>query len=155
MNAFSSSTLRSKSYWVVVADEAGAVFYDRKTRRGPLERMFAMDNEDARKKTGELISDHGGRSFDSYGQGRHTMVKEKNGPKERSSLRFAKDIAERITRALHDGSCPEFALIAAPRFLGALRAALASAGNAKPFVTVDKDLVAHDAAAIQKILDER
>lgn len=153
MNVYSHSTLSSKSYWVVVADEAGAVFYDRKTRRGPLQRMFRMDNDTARKKTSELISDHGGRSFDSHGQGRHAIVNEKGGPREQSTIRFAKEIAERITRAVHDGSCPEFALIAAPRFLGSLRSALATAGNAAPFVEIDKDLVGHSDAAIQKILD--
>lgn len=155
MNVYSSSTLSSKSYWVVLANEACVIFYDRSTRRGPLKEMFRLDNEVARKKTDDLISDHGGRSFDSHGQGRHTMVNEKSGPKEQSSLRFAKDIAERITRAKHDGSCPEFALIAAPRFLGTLRSALATAGNAVPFITIDKDLVGHDNAAIQKILDEQ
>ena len=36
-------------------------------------------------------------------------------------MAFAKQIAERVGKVTHDGSCRGYALVAAPRFLGMLR----------------------------------
>jgi len=144
--------LTKKTTWIIVADESAATFYARKSRRGPITELFRLSNEAGRKKTGELISDRGGRSFDSHGQGRHTMVKEKSGPKKRAIIAFAKDIAKRINNAIHEGNCDEIALIAAPRFLGVLRDALVKAGNIVPAVTIDKEMIGQDADAIERLL---
>jgi protein required for attachment to host cells len=141
-----------KCFWVVVADEAKAIVYARDSMRGPLRELFSLDNEAARKKTDELISDSGGRSFDSHGQGRHTMAKEKADPKTQSAIVFAKQIAGRIEKVMHDGSCRGFALVAAPRFLGRLREAISVATTAEPYATVDKEMVGQDAAIIEKLL---
>ena len=146
--------LTRKTTWIIVADESAATVYARKARNGPLTELFRMTNEAARKKTGDLISDRGGRSFDSHGQGRHTMTKEQSGPKKHAAIAFAKDIAKRINKAIHGGDCDEIAVIAAPRFLGVLRDALAKAGNVQPAVTIDKEMVGQDTAAIEKLLAE-
>jgi hypothetical protein len=58
-----------KRYLVVVADEYRAIIYARDTLTGPLRKLRTFTNETARMKTGELLSDRGGRSFDSHGQG--------------------------------------------------------------------------------------
>lgn len=150
----SESLLTKKTTWVIVADESAATVYSRKSRRGPLTELFALTNEVGRKKTGDLISDRGGRSFDSHGQGRHTMAKEKTGPKKHAAIAFAKKIANRINKAIHDGTCDEIALIAAPRFLGILRDALSKAGNVDAAVTIDKEMVGQDVAVIEKLLAE-
>ena len=144
--------LASKSFWVVVADEAAAVIYSQDRRSGPLTPLLTLENSDARKHTGELLADKGGRSFDSHGQGRHTLAKEKAGPKRHVAMVFAKDIAELIGRALHDGSCRGYALIAAPRFLGLLRDSLAVATNVEPYLEIDKDVVAKDAKFVEDLL---
>ena len=143
-----------KSNWVVVADESSAIIYARDTRRSPLRELFVLENPEARAKTEDRISDRGGRSFDSHGKGRHTMTKEKPGSERQVSVRFAKEIASRINRATYDGSCRSFVMIAAPRFLGILRQALAKHGTATPEFTIDKDVVGHDVAMIQGLLAE-
>ncbi len=145
--------LNTRKTWIIVADESAATVYERQSRRGALTELFQMKNEAERKKTGELISDRGGRSFDSHGQGRHTMTKEKSGPKKHAAQAFAKLLAQRIAHAVHKGSCEEIALIAAPRFLGILRDALAKAGNVAPAVTIDKEMVGKDPGAIEKLLE--
>lgn len=147
--------LNKKTTWIVVADESAATVYARKSRHGPLDELFKLANEVARQKTGDLISDRGGRSFDSHGQGRHTMTKEQSGPKKRASHAFAKIVAGKINSAIHDGACDEIALIAAPRFLGFLRDALEKAGNVIPALTIDKEMVGRDVADIEKLLDNR
>ncbi len=147
--------LNKKSSWVIVADESAATVYARKSRHAPLSELIQLTNETGRKKISDLISDRGGRSFDSHGQGRHTMMKEQTGPKKRASVAFAKDIASQINKAVHDGTCDEIALIAAPRFLGVLRNALEKAGNIIPAVSIDKEMVGRDAADIEKLLDDQ
>jgi len=134
-----------KTFWIVVADESRAIVYTKELKRDPLQELFTLDNEVAREKMG---------SFDSHGQGRHTMAREKSDPKTQASIAFAKDIADRITRAKNDGSCRDFALIAAPRFLGSLRDALSTAGNAEPVVTIDKQVVDQDTDFIERLVAE-
>ena len=145
-------TPTDRFYWVVVADEAVAIVYARETLRGPLHEQFSLDNEVARMKTEHLISDSGGRSFDSYGKGRHTMSSEKADPKKTAAMAFAKLIAGRVAKVMHDGSCRGFALVAAPRFLGLLRDAIAIATAVEPYATVAKEVVGQDTAVIEKLL---
>lgn len=141
-----------KTYWVVVADESCAIVYTRDTKRAPLDELFSLQNETARKKTAELMSDRGGRSFDSHGHGRHTMVKEKSDLKKNAAAAFAKRIAEAIAKAVHSGTCRGFALVAAPRFLGVLRDAVATEVRKEPYAAVDKEVVGQDTSVIEKLL---
>ena len=147
------TAIAAKPYWaVVVADESSAIVYARESRSGSMRELFSLENEIARMKTEQLISDSGGRSFDSHGKGRHTMSSEKADPKKTAAAAFAKRIAARIAKALHNGSCRGFALVAAPRFLGVLRDAFAVATTAEPYATVDKEVVGQDAEVIEKLL---
>lgn len=148
----SATSLSKKKYWVIVADESQATIYTRETIRGSLREISTLKNESARKKIGDLISDRGGRSFDSKGSGRHTMTREKTDPKKQAAIMFARRIVDRIAKAKHDGTCRDFALIAAPRFLGLLRDALETAGNIAPYLTIDKDIVGRDIAVIEQLL---
>ena len=104
-------------------------------------------------KKGDLVSDRGGRSFDSFGKGRHAMAKERSDPKKHAAGVFARRIAEHIGKAVHDGRCRGYALIAAPRFLGLLRDALATTSGVKAFKTVAKEVVGQDTAVLQKLVD--
>ena len=135
-----------------MADESKASIYTQDTTRSPLLQLVTLENEASRKKIGDLISDRGGRSFDSKGQGRHTMTAEKTDPKKQAATIFAKNIAERIAEAKHKGVCRDFALIAAPRFLGLLRDALTTTGNITPYLSIDKDVVGQEIAVIEKLL---
>jgi protein required for attachment to host cells len=142
-----------KTYWIVVADESHAVIYTRNTKRGPLQKLLSLDNAAGRKKTGELLADRGGRSYDSFGTGRHTMAKEKTDPKKHVAMAFAKQIAERVGKVTHDGSCRGYALLAPPRFLGMLRDAMSNSCRFEPFKTIDKEVVDKDTAFLKKLVD--
>ena len=146
--------LTRKTTWIIVADESKATIYSRKAKKSPLEELCTLGNDAGRKKPGELMSDRGGRSFDRFGDGRHTLTKEESGPKKRAAAAFAKKIALRINKALRDGTCDEFAVISAPRFLGVLRRALTKTGKNAPGLSIDKEMVGQDAAAIEKLLAE-
>ena len=142
-----------KTYWVVVVDEARAIVYTRNTMHGPLSEYSSLANEAARMKTAELLSDRGGRSFDSFGKGRHTMAREKSSPKQHLAEAFAAQIAEHIAKVMHDGSCRGYALIAAPRFLGLIRDALATTCKVEPFKSVAKGVVGQDPTVLQELVD--
>ena len=142
-----------RHYVVVVADEYRAIFYERDTMTGPLRELRTLTNETARMKTGELLSDRGGRSFDSHGQGRHTMGSDRDAPQQQSARAFAKDIAQVVAADFHKGGCRGYAVIAAPRFLGLLRPEFANAVKARPYATVDKDVVGQDVAVIEHLLE--
>ena len=142
-----------RAFWVVVADESQVIAYTRQAKRGPMQELFRLDNPDGRKKPGELVTDRGGRAFDSGGQGRHAMGQEKSGPKGHIAAAFAKQIATRIGKATHTGACRGYVLIAAPRFLGMLRDAVATNCSVAPYMTIDKDVVGRDTAFLQKLVD--
>jgi protein required for attachment to host cells len=146
--------IAGKVTWVVVADEACATVYSGKFRSGPLTDLFSMQNDVARLKTADLISDRGGRSFDSHGQGRHMLSREKSSPQDHAANAFAKDLAQRIYNAVLEGACNELVLIAAPRFLGELRAALKKTGKVVPCFTINKEMVGRDVGDIEKLLAE-
>jgi len=147
-----SAPIGSESYRVVVADEFRAMFYDRDKKFSPLREAGTMQNDSAREKTGALISDRGGRAFDSHGPGRHTMATEKDDPKTHAAVVFAKDIAERLARDRSGNGFDRLIVVAAPRFLGVLRPALATAG-VEAERELSKEVTGRDAAFIQKLLD--
>ena len=126
-----------KRYLVVVADEYRAIIYSRDTLTGPLRKLRTFTNETARMKTGELLSDRGGRSFDSHGQGRHTMAGDRDAPQQHVAKAFAKDIAEMIAAESHKGTCRGYAVVAAPRFLGMLRQEFATAVKQEPYSFIE------------------
>jgi protein required for attachment to host cells len=140
--------------WIVVADEATAEFYEQEKKYSPVRKGLVMHNEAAKKKMDDIITDSGGRSFDSFGAGRHTMAKEKTGPKTQEAKVFAKQIAARIIAAKNSGQIDHFGIIAAPRFLGLLRKALGGAHGAEPCLSIAKQVVGQDSAVIDRLLAE-
>ena len=146
------SPLGAKSYWVVVADEYRATIYAREKKYSPLQELESLQNDTARAKDGDLVSDRSGRAFDSRGKGRHAMGGDESGTKAQSYLVFAKEIAERVSDAKRRGSFDRLVVIAAPRFLGMLRPALLSAG-VDPDRSIDKEVAGRPAAFIQDLID--
>jgi protein required for attachment to host cells len=74
------------------------------------------------------------------------MANERVDAKKHAVQLFAKQIAGRMAKTVHEGRCP------APRFLGVLRDSLSVATNLQPYATVDKAVVGKDTATIEKLL---
>ncbi len=144
----------AKLHWIVVANRSRAIFYAKENKHSPLRKILSIDNAAAREKMSNLTSDRSGRSFDSHGQGRHALTDEKSDVKKQADTAFAADIAQRIVSAKTDGSCTDFALIAAPRFLGKLRDALSTHSNMVPEFSVDKDIVGKDIKFIEDLVSK-
>lgn len=136
-----------------MADESLAIVYARKGRRSALTETSRLENEAARMKSGDLLADREGRTFDSHGQGRHSVERENADPKRQAAIAFARRIAAQIAKAAHSGGkFDELILVAAPRFLGLLRDALSSTGKTTPYLSIDKDVVQHDAEFIRDLI---
>jgi protein required for attachment to host cells len=143
------------TYWIVVADQSLGEFYFREKKNSPLQRLFTMKNNAGQKKLIDLTSDRDGRSFDSHGQGRHSLTKEKTDAKKHEAQIFANRIADRIVAANQRGEFSKLALIATPRFLGTLRKSLSVIHGIPINLSINKDVVGQDTAVIQKLLAEQ
>ena len=141
----------NRMYWVVVADEFQASIYSRAKKFSDLQAISELKNEVAREKLENLISDRGGRAFDSFGQGRHAYTKE-NDAKSQSNLAFARDIAAALKSSRRNDS-DGLIVIAAPRFLGVLRSALGRVGL-EADLAIDKEVTAKGADFVRDLIDQ-
>jgi protein required for attachment to host cells len=106
--------------WVVVADASQASIYERHTRRGPLELVETFTETSARAAEHEILADAPGRTFDSFGAGRHAKQPEHT-VKQNLREAFARHIAEFLEAGRKSNRYAQLAIIAAPTLLGELR----------------------------------
>ena len=104
------------AYWVLVADEFQARIFSRQKKFSALAELSRFENPVARMKTGEVMADRGGRSFDSGGQGRHSMDSDKANPKTESYPAFAKELARALAKGQQHKKFARLIVVAAPRF---------------------------------------
>ncbi len=131
--------MRSKKTWIVVADGARARFF---VSEGPgtglepaLPQALVADN----RPSADIASDRPGRTFDSVGAGRHA-VQPSSDPHRHSQITFASEIAKTLDQRLKNRAFDQLVIIAAPRMLGDLRAALGENIRKLVFAEIDKDL---------------
>lgn len=124
--------------WVVVADGTRARLFNRHRNR-KLEEFDVLLSPQHRLHEGDLVSDRDGRAFDSFGAGRHAMGN-KNATKDHEMSVFAKRLAGRLEEARTAGELDRLVLVAAPRFLGQLRAQLSGPVADLVALTIDKEL---------------
>lgn len=138
-----------KSTWIVVADSARARIFTLSGIGGTLQEVADLAHPESRLHDRELSSDMPGRTFDSHGQGRHSM-EQATDPKEREAQAFAAEIARHIGLAQHEGSFDSLVLVAPPKFLGRLRPELSKSARDALIGELDKNLVEADAKTLQR-----
>lgn len=139
--------------WVVVADQSKARIFTVEDPRGPLLQVDELEHPEARKREQELTSDRPGRSFDSGGQGRHAMGASVE-PKKEEAIRFAKQVADYLQAAHHEGRFNRLVLVAGPPLLGLLRDKLKFLSGAN-ISEIDKNLGQYEAPEIRSHLPDR
>jgi len=131
--------MRNDRIWIVVADGSRAQIF---LNQGPgtglkpaLHHALVADN----RPSGDISSDRPGRSFDSAGAGRHAMQPSTD-PHRHEQITFAHEIAKLLEDNHNKQAYERIFIVAAPRMLGDLRAALGE--NMKNLVAgeIDKDL---------------
>jgi len=124
--------------WILSANSATATFYTAESPTKPLVKQMTLENPEARAKQSELTSARPGRSFDSQGEGRHAMGSEVD-PKAQERIRFAKELAAQLEKERVENHMKRLVLVAAPAFLGLLRAELSTPLKALVSLELDKD----------------
>lgn len=138
---------------VVVADQCNARFFDAFEHGLALRDAGTLVDADGRKREHELVTDRPGSAV-TGGHGHYTL-EHRGSRKEHEVEFFAKRIAVRLDADFQEGAFDDIALIAAPRFLGALRKALPPALHGKVRHEIHHDLVHQSEAVIRAHLPER
>ena len=135
--------------WIIAADSVNARIFSCENRNSPLQEIDDLTHPAGRMKAGELESDKPGRSFDSGGQGRHSMEPEHT-RKDKESRVFVEQISDYLSE--HQNEYDELIFICPPRFLGILRKHLDKTVSNKVIREIDKDVVKLTADHIQNLI---
>jgi len=149
MSKMGNNVLPNKATCIVACSGSEARLWKSTTRYGDWVEMGRLENPVATQREAAFASDRPGRSFDSFGSGRHAMGQKHSG-REQELSRFASAIAERIDRLYADGDFLHLVLIAEPRFLGHLRDKLTGKAADAVVLEAAKNLVKLDVDDIRK-----
>jgi len=147
-----------EDFWLVAADASRARFFEGDSPKGTLREIDVLENEDARKYDSELNTDRPGKSDDpsahkkNPGMGRSAFGESERG--EELLDRFAAEVAEKLRKAHASGDFDQFALVAAPEFLGRVRDKLDSHLQEILVEDVAKNVTDADAEQIQSYLSK-
>jgi protein required for attachment to host cells len=111
-----------KKTWILAAHRSGAKFYEH-TGPGEMALVRAIDHPAGRKQDQEMVSDRLGRKHEGRGGMQGTANPEVD-PTRHEAEGFARTLAAALTEGRNAHAFDQLVLVAEPRFLGLLRAAL-------------------------------
>ena len=132
-----------KTTWILVAHRGGARLFENHGPDKGLQLVEDISRPEGRLKSGEINADKPGRAFDKFGAGRHSMSQEHEAA-DQVSLMFARRLCDKLAKARAENRFGKLVLVAEPRLLGELRAALDNHTAALVSSTVDMDLAGVD-----------
>ncbi len=141
------------SIWVVVADSAKARILMAEKPGMELSEIEVLNHPEGRLHEQELTTDLPGRTFDSVGEGRHTMSSSVD-PKKQEMIKFARQVTDHLEVGRATGRFEKLYLIAAPAFLGHLREHLSASLQRIVMGSLDKNLVAQDETMVRAQLPD-
>lgn len=148
MSNLSDFLLPNEPTCIVACSGSEARLWKSTSRFGAWLHLTELRHPEAANREAEFASDRPGRSFDSFGSGRHAMSQSHSGHEQELS-RFAEEVAGYINRSFASGDYMHLVLIADPRFLGYLRSKLSSAASGAVILEASKNLVKLDADEIR------
>lgn len=137
---------QSGTTWVVAADGAQARIFEERQRAGdvverPNHAMAQRGGDTPRAHT------HGATVHQRAGEGRHGAGE--RAPRQEAEDRFLARLAEQLGQSAQAGAFDELVILAPPRALGVLRAALPPAASARLTASAPVECVHEDAEAIR------
>lgn len=139
--------------WILVADAARARLFTVERPRGPLQEIADFVNPAERLRERDIDTDDRGRVA-APGGGRHAVGDDKS-PKAEYARRFADELAQYLKHGRLRDEYRRLYLVADPRFLGELRAALDAPTGRLVVAALDKDISRREPADIRRHLPER
>jgi len=136
---------------IVVADSTRARIFTADTVNSIFEEIETMAHPEGRMHEKDMVSDFPGKDSGKGGGGDHNY-QEKMEPKEHEMVVFAKRIAGYLEGIRNANKLPNLMLIAAPAFLGELRANLSKDTSEKIVFELDKNIAHHSKEDIRKHL---
>lgn len=137
--------------WVVVADAAVAKIYATNKHLGALTPVTVFQCDEARLHEQELTSDRAGRSFDSFGAGRHE-TSAPTSSKQQIAIRFAKSVSKFLGQGRVKKDFDQLIIVAEPKFLGLLSGSLDAEVAKLVWQKFSKDFTKHDDEEIRQYL---
>lgn len=125
--------------WILIANSAhGRVVQNDGPGHG-LSEVKGLDFNRDHAPVSASVADKQGRSFDSHGTGRHAM-EPATSPERIDERKFVADIAEVLENKRQEDAYDRLILIASPRTLGDIRAALSDHVAKLVYSEIAKDL---------------
>ena len=128
-----------KSTWFLVARRTGATIFSNQGRGTDLEIVAELDNPDGKLQSSELETDRPGRSFDRAGHGRHGLSSEESA-REHVEHVFARKLADFLDKKRCENVFDQLIIVAGPRLLGEMRAALSAATQRLVKLELNKEI---------------
>ncbi len=136
------------SVCVIVANSSKAKFLLAEDARSPLIESGDYVHPQSRLREQDLVSDGPGSAGDSGGPGKHSMGHEQEA-RHREAETFARELMAEVDKLRQKTDLRRIYLVAAPKFLGLLRANISKQCQDLLHGEVNKDLVTHDSADIR------
>ena len=142
------------SICVVVADGSKARILLAESGQSPLIDKMDFIHPESRLREQDLVSDGTGSESDAGGFGKHSMGHERTAH-EKEMKNFADELCVEIDRLRQGGDLRRIYLVAAPKFLGLLRATMNKQCDSLIEGEISKDLVSHSIEDIRSHLPRR
>ena len=137
--------------WILAADRARARLFSLDAGAPRLIEIADFVNPEARTSAREREHAPPPRVHDRIGEGRH-VIEAHSPPREKAALQFAAMLASHLKHARDEQRYRGLVLIAPPRFLGALNAALGTRLGETVLLRVAKNLTRSPANEIRGML---
>ena len=126
--------------WILSANRSSASLFESDWPGKSMRRIQDIPHPQGRMQNQDIDTDKPGRVFDSFGEGRHS-TSPKQEPTEHIAQQFALELAEMLNKGRLTNAYGKLVLIAEPKFLGVLRAALDKNTASLVIQTVNKELL--------------
>ena len=126
--------------WILSANRSSASLFESDWPGNSMRRIQDIPHPQGRMQNKDIDTDKPGRVFDSFGEGRHS-TSPKQEPTEHIAQQFAFDLAELLNKGRLTNAYDKLVLIAEPKFLGILRAALDKNTASLVVQSVNKELL--------------
>jgi protein required for attachment to host cells len=139
--------------WILVVERAKALIYESHGPGLPLKCVSELDNPRGRLREREVNSDRPGRAFDRVGGGRHAHSSEED-VADHDARTFVAQLIEQLEQGRSRHAFVRLVLVAPPKLLGMLRAAMPEALGAMVAATLPKDIAHRGADDIRERLSD-
>ncbi len=154
--------------WVLVADASRARLFREDDARKPFTLIDSLEHPESRARVRDLVSDVNGRKPTGMARGGGDAVTAAGSgsarpgaapdtdPKTVEAEKFARTLADRLAKGLHEHAYQGLVIAAPPHFLGLLKQTLDHEVSKHLDIAIHKDLTQHERADIEKhVRDQR